>query len=319
MNFQSIAPIEPSKQLLDLAFRKAREQGQQKNLKGNWLQIIRSKEALKLDVIKDAVVTRLEKMLRSLPETLKLPEFYVSLMKLTLDFAQYKKSCGSMLWAIQQIRGFHKDYVRRIVKTKDRETIKDLSRQFYGRISSVLKQIDSNLKFLEQTRQVMRTYPDVKDMFTICLYGFPNVGKTTLLNMLTGSKAETAAYAFTTKSINSGYFTLNDKRVQVLDVPGTLARAEKMNNIELQAELAMKELAKVIIYVFDISEECGYSLKKQLQLYKKLKLITTKKVLAYLSKKDLIASEVIAEFQANSKIKHYSLEEIKEKVSGMVE
>ena len=100
----------------------------------------------------------------------------------------------------------------------------------------------------------MRTYPDVKEMFTVCIYGFPNVGKSTLLNKLTTSKATVAAYAFTTKEINAGYFTVEDKKIQVFDVPGTLARENKMNYIELQAELVVKELADIIIYVFDVSE-----------------------------------------------------------------
>lgn len=161
----------------------------------------------------------------------------------------------------------------------------------------------------------MRTYPDVKEMFTVCIYGFPNVGKTTLLNKLTGTKAEVAAYAFTTKSINSGYFTINEAKVQVLDVPGTLAREEKMNNIELQAELVRKELASVIIYVFDLSEQAQYAVKRQEQLFRKLG--KEKKVLVYFSKMDLMEADSLADYV--KKYKPLDVVKLKEKIGKLVE
>jgi len=90
MNFQKITPVENSKFLLDLAFRKARQKGKQKNLKGNWLQIIRQKEALKLDIVKDTIVPRLQKIIEDFPNEEHLPHFYVRLFKLTLDYPQLK-------------------------------------------------------------------------------------------------------------------------------------------------------------------------------------------------------------------------------------
>ena len=268
MNFQKIPPVENSKFMLDLAFRKAREKGKQKNLKGNWLQIIRQKEALKLDIVKDTIVPRLRKILEMFPNELELPPFYVNLFKLTLDHPLLKRSYGAVNWASKRICILQKSYVSKIIKCKDRTEIKNLSKEFYGRLSSTLKQIDENLVYLEKARKRMRSYPDIKDLFTVCVYGFPNVGKSTFLNKLTGTKAEVAAYAFTTKGINSGFFEINKKKIQVLDVPGTLARQDKMNDVELQAELVLKELSDAVIYVFDLSEYCGYSLEQQEKLLK---------------------------------------------------
>lgn len=313
MNFQTIPPVEKSKDLLDGAFRKAREKGKQKNLKGNWLQIIRKKEGLKLDIIKDNIVPRLKKILEDFPGTAGLPLFYIKLMRLTIDLPKFKNSCGAVNWAVERISDLHKKYVREINKTKDRWKIKELSKQFYGRISSILKQIDKHLSYLEECRLIFRTYPDVKEMFTVCIYGFPNVGKTTLLNNLTSTAAKTAAYAFTTKTINAGYFTIEGKKIQVFDLPGSLARQEKKNKIELQAELVAKELADVIIYVFDLTENCGYDVQRQKQLFNNIK--DKKKTFVYLSKQDILDKKVISEF----KEKHYSAEEIKEKIGQFAE
>ncbi len=311
MNFQTIPPVESSKKFLDFAFRRAREQGKSKKLRGNWLQIIRQKEALKLDVIKDNVTPRLIRILQAFPNTLDMSNFYNRLMELTLDYVQYKKSLGAINWAMKKVNLLHREFVRRIIKEKDRQEISALSKQFYGRISSVLKQIDSNLQYLEVARKIMRTYPDVKDLFTVCLYGFPNVGKSTLLNKLTTSRAKVAAYAFTTKSINSGFMTVDDQKIQLLDVPGTLARKDKMNNVEMQAELVVEELADVLIYVFDLSGHCGYSVKEQEKLFEKVR--KRKTVLVYLSKTDIIEPSVVAGF----KRRHYSLTQLRKEIHSL--
>ena len=289
MSFQKLAPITFGKDFLEIAFRKAREKGKSKKLKGNWLQIIRQKESLKLDVVKDSLVPRLQKVLEDFPKSEELGNFYIKLMDLTLDKQRYSRALGTIDWGIKRIRVFHKSYVSKIVKTKDRAEIKELSKQFYGRVSSVINHIDKNLGYLEECRKIMKTYPDVKEMFTVCLYGFPNVGKTTLLNKLTGTAAEVAAYAFTTKTINSGHMFVNEREVQVLDVPGTLARADKMNNVELQAELVRKELADVMVYVFDLSGQNAHSIEIQEELFKKL---GKKNILVYFSKMDLITDDI---------------------------
>lgn len=307
MNFQTLPPVDNAKQLLNLAFQKAREKAEGKSMRRqkDMLKAIKQKESLKLDIIKDILTSRLNKILRDFPETEKLPQFYIKLMHLTLDFPKFKRSFGAMKWVIDKVCFLQKQYVSKINQERNRFKIGEISKEFYGRISSVAKQVDENLKYLEEARRIMKTYPDVKEMFTVCLYGFPNVGKTTVLNKLTGTKAEVAAYAFTTKSINAGYFTLNGEKIQVLDVPGTLARPEKINLIELQAELVLEELANLIVFVFDLSEQGGYSIEKQEELLKRID--KSKKVLIYVSKSDLISEEELKEFGH----KHYSLEEIK--------
>src|SRR3989344_8225 len=309
MNFQKVNPVPSSKALLDTAFSRARVQGKAEDFTGNWLQIIRKKEVLKLGIVQETLVSRLEQGMRTFPEVDQLPQFYQKLIRLTLDYQALKKSCGALGWAIKKIQYFHSDYVQKVNLEKQRPNITLLMRQFYGRVSSIMKQIEPNLAYLEDCRKIMKdTYPDVKEMFTVCIYGFPNVGKSTLLNKLCGTKAKVAAYSFTTKSINSGFMEKNGRKVQVLDVPGTLDRKDKMNNIELLADLVLKDLANVIIYVFDLSDSSGYSIKKQEQLLQNLG--KHKPVLVYLSKKDLLSPEILAEW----KREQYTLEELKEKI-----
>jgi len=307
MNFEKIPPVEQCSDILDTAFRKARVKGKQKKLAGNWLQIIRKKESLKLDIVKDTIDNSLQKILTSFPDLNGFPQFYLKLMALTLDLAELKKALGSIKWVQQKNRELHRKFISLINRETKREIIKNINKQYYGRISSLLKQISHQLRYLETCRKVMRSYPDIKEMFTVCIYGFPNVGKTTLLNKLTQTKAKVAAYPFTTKSINAGYLTVNGTQIQVLDVPGTLAR-EKLNPIERQAELVLKELADLIIYVYDLTESCGYSVEQQQKLQQKL---AGREVMIYASKEDLLTESEIRKL----KNKLYSIEQIKAEIA----
>jgi nucleolar GTP-binding protein len=123
-------------------------------------------------------------------------------------------------------------------------------KEFLGRLKSMLKKLDSSLILLAEARVVLRRIPDPTIGFSVCLAGFPNAGKSTLLKALTGANAQIAAYEFTTKTLNYGTTEIRHHDVQFVDTPGTLNR-EKINPIERQAQLALQHLAKAIVFVYD--------------------------------------------------------------------
>lgn len=56
--------------------------------------------------------------------------------------------------------------------------------------------------------------------------------------------------------------------VQVLDTPGILDRPlEERNTIEMQSITALAHLRCAVLYLVDISEQCGYSLAQQADLF----------------------------------------------------
>ena len=53
---------------------------------------------------------------------------------------------------------------------------------------------------------------------------------------------------------------------QVIDTPGVLDRPlEERNTIEMQSITALAHLRACVMYVVDISEQCGYTIKQQVR------------------------------------------------------
>ncbi len=319
MNFEKLPPVETAEQLLDLAFRRAREKQEQQKKKHRmkkseqaFLNEIRQKEMKRINVIHDVLGDRLFNILKSFPNFIQLPLFYYELVQITIEYPLLKKALGSVNWCIKKNSQLFHEYTGRLKGAKKAQEMQRIRTEFYGRASSIVKQMKEPLLFLEQARKVMKDYPDIKELPTVAIIGFPNVGKTTLLMKLTGSKAEIASYAFTTKGINTGYATIDGKKIQFLDTPGSLNRFEKMNNIEKQAHLALKQLAQAVIYVFDLTEP--YPLQKQLELYWRIRKELKKEMFVYVSKSDVIDGEEIKRFEKENKIKTEGIDEINEQI-----
>ncbi len=100
-------------------------------------------------------------------------------------------------------------------------------------------------------------------------------------------------YAFTTKSLFVGHFDYKYLRFQAIDTPGILDHPlEEMNTIEMQSITAIAHLRSAILYFMDLSEQCGYSVTAQIQLFKSIKpLFANKLVFVVINKIDVMRPE----------------------------
>jgi nucleolar GTP-binding protein len=135
-------------------------------------------------------------------------------------------------------------------------------------MNSVITKLDGRLEFLETVRGRMRGMPGIDlDQPTICIAGYPNVGKSSLVNTVTAATPEIGAYPFTTKEVTLGhlkipiYASANSDRpinyisAQIVDTPGILDRTiEERNEIELRAIAALKTLATTILFIYDFTQ-----------------------------------------------------------------
>lgn len=62
---------------------------------------------------------------------------------------------------------------------------------------------------------------------TVGMIGFPSVGKSTLLNLLTNAESKIGSYDFTTTSVIPGVMEYGGCKIQLLDLPGIISGASE--------------------------------------------------------------------------------------------
>ncbi len=239
----------------------------------------------KLATVSNVLRDYFNKVIKAHPSYDNLPEFYREMVDVVVGLRRVKKALAALNWANSMTQRILSKSIRDVKAGKNPE---DVLKAAYGRVASIIKQIDPELRFLNEARNRMREIPTLTDDPTLVVAGYPNVGKSSLVARISSVKPKIASYPFTTKRIYVGYTDIGGVRVQVIDTPGLLDRPiHKRNEIERRAILCLKHLANCILFIIDPTETCGYPIESQLSLLEEVKESFDVPVIAAYSKADM--------------------------------
>ena len=265
MHFEDLPTTPRSEELVDKAFSRAARAGRAKQGK-------EAQESM-LQTAGNILSDNLENVVTSWPDFDDVDAFYYELADAALadtdvgGVDELRQALSAVMNAGRRADQLKGEYQGRI-RTADTDTARKLRKQAFARLADVTEDVSAELLTVGEAREALRTLPDIRAKEpAIVVAGYPNVGKSSFVNRLTSADNETAAYPYTTTSINVGHLERDHIRYQLVDTPGLLDRpAEERNAIESQAVSALTHLADAVVVLVDASEECGYPLADQLEL-----------------------------------------------------
>lgn len=284
--------IMQGKDYINLAFGRAKKRidniSKKAKTKEKWFKVA---ELTRVEIAGNVLTNKLGEILDKFPKVEEFSEFKKKLFGCFVEIDEYKKRLGRVNYFKGLIEKIQREITKKLKKTEKPSESARLRKEAFGRFASVMRQLDKVFGEIEADRREIKHFPLVKEnLFTVCIAGFPNVGKSTLMKKLTGANVEINSYSFTTKKLLINYIEHREQKIQIIDTPGTLDRLEKMNLIEKQAHLAIRELGGMIIFVYDpLSEK-----EKQDKLLSKT-IELGKEIHVYMSKTDLMNEKQILE------------------------
>lgn len=157
-----------------------------------------------------------------------------------------------------------------------------------------------------EKREIMELTLELKSIADVGLVGFPNVGKSTILSVVTAARPKIANYHFTTLQPNLGIVKQDETSFVLADIPGLVEGASEGIGLG-HAFLRHVERTRMLLHVLDISGSEGRNpledydaIEKELENYGDLK---NRPVIVVANKMDLPGADE-------------NLELLKEKLAG---
>lgn len=311
-NFKKITVVPTAKDFVDIVLSKTQRKTPTVIHKHYKISRIRQFYTRKIKFAQQTFHDKLSQIITDFPKLEDVHPFYADLMNVLYDKDHFKLALGQINTARHLIDNVAKDYVRLMKYSDSLYRCKQLKKAALGRMCTIMKRQKPSLEYLEQVRQHLSRLPTIDpNTRTLLICGFPNVGKSSFINKITRADVEVQPYAFTTKSLFVGHTDYKYLRWQVVDTPGILDHSlEDRNTIEMQAITALAHLRAAVLYVMDISEQCGHSLEQQLSLFKNIKpLFANKPLIVCINKIDIMKVDDLPE-EKKELIKGFVEEEI---------
>uniref|UniRef100_A0A7S4SVG0 Nucleolar GTP-binding protein 1 n=1 Tax=Alexandrium monilatum TaxID=311494 RepID=A0A7S4SVG0_9DINO len=288
--FKAIQTIPPAKQLVDIVLSKTNRKTPTVVHPGFKITRIRSFYMRKVKYCQTTYGEKFAKILDDFPKIDDIHPFYADLCNVLYDRDHYKLALGQVNATKKVVDNISKEYVKMMKFADSLYKCKMLKRAALGRMCTSVKKLSGTLSYLEEVRQHLGRLPSINPATrTLILTGYPNVGKSSFMNIVTNASVDVQPYAFTTKSLFVGHLDHDYVRWQVIDTPGILDHPlEDRNTIEMTAITALAHLTAAVLFFVDISEMCGYPLATQVALFHSIKpLFRNRPLLILLNKTDI--------------------------------
>ncbi|XP_040992514.1 nucleolar GTP-binding protein 1-like [Juglans microcarpa x Juglans regia] len=297
-NFKKITVVPNGKDFIDIILSRTQRQTPTVVHKGYAISRLRQFYMRKVKYTQQNFHEKLSTIIDEFPRLDDIHPFYGDLLHVLYNKDHYKLALGQINTARNLISKIAKDYVKLLKYGDSLYRCKCLKVAALGRMCTVIKRIAPSLAYLEQIRQHMARLPSIDpNTRTVLICGYPNVGKSSFINMITRADVDVQPYAFTTKSLFVGHTDYKYLRYQVIDTPGILDRPfEDRNIIEMCSITALAHLRAAVLFFLDISGSCGYSIAQQSALFHSIKsLFLNKPLIIVCNKTDLQPLEGISE------------------------
>lgn len=289
MIFESLPSVPLLQEIIDSSLSKSRKAVQLKIKRKSKLVRKKLHNIKRLTEVSNSIIKVLSSIYNNYSALFDADDFYKELVDILIDIKEMEVNLIKIKRARKIIRYLLKLYIREIKTSKNEKDVELKFEQGLARILSVAKRTKKPIMYFRNSKIKLSKLPSIDvHVPTAVIAGPPNVGKSSLVNAVSSAKSEVATYPFTTKRISVGHISYNEIKIQVIDTPGLLDRPlSERNKVELQAILALKHLAKLIIFVFDPSDESYYSPEEQLNILKEIKNSFNVPILCVMNKVDI--------------------------------
>ncbi|KAK1261494.1 hypothetical protein QJS04_geneDACA008738 [Acorus gramineus] len=270
--FQKLPMVMPAVDILASALRKAKKVSPTKGIV-NIAKRERNRGAKQLDALMKELVVPLRGYMENFPKRWTLHPYERSLIELTFGEGIYEEALKKVDSLRKKITRVGKEHASLCAQSSLKREAEERLNEGMKRLEEVFQEDRNAIEDLLHITKALRAMPVVDpETPTLSLVGAPNVGKSSLVRILSSGKPEVCNYPFTTRGILMGHIMLNYERFQVTDTPGLLRRHDDdRNNLEKLTLAVLTHLPTAVLYVHDLTGECGMSPSDQLIIYKEIK------------------------------------------------
>jgi len=269
---------------------------------------VKSKELQRIGLVYSMINDTLDNIVKTMPHVSKIHPFYRDLLDVLVGIEGYRRAILRLANARKILSKIRKECLNLMKLAQEPKDYTHIRRSCIGRMMSVLRRNRKYIDFLASAIVKLRKIPSINpEEPTIIVAGMPQVGKSTLVKAISTAEPEIASYPFTTKNLVVGHiFLKHDRKVQVIDTPGLLDRPlSERNPIELQAIMALKHVKGVILYLFDVSIGCYYTLDEQIRVFEEILSSFDKPVKVALNKVDIKDEDRVVKVKKHLKEKGF--------------